>query len=366
MRDESSTVLASAAALERGVGRLLVACGVPDDQAAIVAEHLVDAESRGVVSHGLIRVAQYVPLVQQQKINLAARLTVRRQSAATAALDGGHGFGQVLALQAIDFACELARRTGIAAVTLANCSHTGRLGRYTEHAAERGLIGLMMVNTGGHGQCVAPYGGTSGRLATNPLSIAVPLDEAPLVLDFATGIVPEGKVRAFLAAGKSLPLGWVIDHRGRQTTNPADLYGPPRGAILPFGGHKGFALSLLIDVLAGALSGAGCCVDPTAPLAGDTDGVFMAAIDVAAFCAPAEFREVVKNLVRHVKSAPLADGVQEIVVPGEPEARTRAARLARGIPIEPGTWRLLAETAAGLGLDWRQVLGPTSNQRASP
>src|SRR5262249_46254446 len=188
-------------------------------------------------------------------------------------------------------------------------------------ATRRGMLGMMMVNGGGHGQWVAPFGARSGRLATNPLSIAVPSASSdPLVLDMATSAAPEGKIRAMLAAGLAIPEGWVVDHAGKPTRNPADLYGPPRGALLPFGGHKGFGLALLIDALAGGLSSAGVCCDADAPLAGKGDGVFLVAIQIAAFAPLDQFQQTITRLVQHVKSAASSSG-GEVLVPGETEAR---------------------------------------------
>ena len=156
-------------------------------------------------------------------------LRVIREAASTAVLDGGHGFGQVMVKQAMDVAVNKARQTGIAGVTLVNCSHTGRLASYTKQAAEAGMIGIVMVNAGGSGQWVAPFGGREGRLSTNPISIAIPAGDRPMLLiDFATSAAPEGKVRAHLASQRPLPDGWIVDHAGTVSTNPADLYGPPR------------------------------------------------------------------------------------------------------------------------------------------
>jgi uncharacterized oxidoreductase len=330
--------------LERQIADVFLARGVPDDEARIVAAHLVEAEACGVVSHGVLRVPQYVQALADGRIVPGVSLRVVSEAPATAVLDGGHGFGQVMALRAMGFALDRAEATGVCAVTLVNCGHTGRLGSYTEHATRRGMAAMMMVNNGGHGQWVAPFGGAAGRLSTNPISIAVPTStDAPLVLDVATSVAPEGKARALLAAGERVPEGWIIDHQGRPTTSPADLYGPPRGALLPFGGHKGFGLAMLVDALAGGLSGAGCCTDANASLAGKTDGVFIVAVKVAAFCPLPDLQGQITGLVQHVKSAPPAPGATEVLVPGELEARTRRKRLLEGIPVEPATWEALQQ-----------------------
>lgn len=345
--------IVQAEALTKRIIALFQACGVPAAEGQVVAEHLVDAEACGVVSHGVLRVPQYVEAIVEGRVRPGAVLRTVSETASTAVLDGQSGFGQVMAGQAMELAVEKANHTGVGVVTLANCGHTGRLGYYTEWATRQGMAGLMMVNSGGGGQWVAPFGGTAGRLATNPLSLAVPTASGdPLVLDMATSVAPEGKVRALLTAGSLMPIGWVMDHAGRPTTNPADLYGPPRGALLPFGGHKGFGLSMLIDALAGGLSGAGCCGDTQAPLQGRTDGVLLLALDIRAFCPVALFQEMTSQLVQHVKSAPPGKEVAEVLVPGEWEARQRTLRAREGIPVEDVTWAILEQTARQRGVGW--------------
>jgi uncharacterized oxidoreductase len=343
----------NAESLTRRISAIFQACGVPAAEAELVAEHLVDTEACGVVSHGVLRVPQYVEGIVEGRVRPGAVLRSVSETVATAVLDGQFGFGQVMASRAMELAVEKASQTGVGVVTLVNCGHTGRLGYYTERVARKGMASLMMVNSGGAGQWVAPFGGTAGRISTNPLSLAVPMASGePLVLDMATSAAPEGKIRALLTAGSPIPIGWVIDHAGRPTTNPADLYGPPRGALLPFGGHKGFGLSMLVDALAGGLSGAGCCRDPQAPMQGRTDGVLLLALDIRAFCPVALFQEMVSQLVQNVKSSPPGPGVAEILVPGEAEARQRTVRERQGIPVEEATWGILEQTARQRGVAW--------------
>jgi uncharacterized oxidoreductase len=328
--------------LREAITQIFCALGVAGPEAALLTEHLVEAELAGVTSHGVIRVPQYVQALEDGKVVPDARLQVLSETSCTAVLDGNRGFGQVMARRAMDFAIGIADRTGVGAVTLFRCSHTGRLGSYTEYAAGQGKAALMMVNAGGHGQWVAPYGGISGRLSTNPLSIAVPSGgDFPLVLDIATSVAPEGKVRALRAAGEPIPEGWAVTSDGRSTTDPGDLYGPPRGALLPFGGHKGFGLAVMIEALAGGLSGAGCCWSPEAPLEAPSDGVFMVVFRVEAFCPLAVFHERIQQMIRHIKSSLLAAGFEAVLVPGEPEAIMRARRMREGVPIEEAVWRTL-------------------------
>jgi uncharacterized oxidoreductase len=293
-------------------------------------------------------VPQYVEALTDGRIVPDAKLRIISDTPATLLLDGQQGFGQVMALRAMEMAAERAETTGACVVSLSNCSHTGRIGHYTEHAARRGMAAMMMVNSGGGGQWVAPFGGILGRLSTNPVSIAVPSDgDEPIVLDMATSVAPEGKVRAAQVAGRMLPPGWVIDHQGRPSTDPRALYGPPSGALLPSGGHKGYGLGLLVDALAGGLSGRHCCTDASASKASKTDGVFIVAVKVAAFQELADFRENIGRLVRHVKSCPTSEGVTEVLVAGELEATTRRRRLLEGIPVEPAAWQMLAAYGHG-------------------
>jgi uncharacterized oxidoreductase len=332
----------SAEFLQDTTARIFQACAVPEEEAHVVGEHLVEAEACGLPSHGLLRVPQYVQAIEAGELVPGTRLRVLSETIATAVLDAGHGLGQVMAGKAMDLAIERAERVGVGVVTLRNCGHTGRLGSYTEQATRRGMLGMMMVNGGGHGQWVAPSGASAGRLATNPLSIAVRTGSSdPLVLDMATSAAPEGKIRAMLAADLQIPEGWVVDHAGRPTRNPADLYGPPRGALLPFGGHKGFGLAMLIDAMAGGLSGAGVCCDADAPLAGKGDGVFLMALQIAAFAPLGLFQQAMTRLVQHVKSAPTSAPSGEVLVPGEMEARTRQRLMREGIPVAPATWNAL-------------------------
>ncbi len=246
--------------LERFASECLLAAGSRPADAEIVARHLIEANLAGHDSHGVRRVPQYVAAVRGGEVDVRAEPRVVQAAAGIVVWDGLRGFGQVVAGQAVEDAVEKARTGGIAAATVRNCYHTGRIGSYTEAIAAAGMIGLAMVNAGGGGQSVAPFGGRDRRLSTNPISIAAPGDPFTLLLDIATSVAPEGKIRALAQQDLPAPEGWLIDAQGRPTTNARDLYATPAGALLPLGGaagHKGFGLALMIDVLAGALSARG-------------------------------------------------------------------------------------------------------------
>jgi uncharacterized oxidoreductase len=215
-------------------------------------------------------------------------------------------------------------------------------------AAARGLAAVMFVNTHGGGKLVAPFGGIERRLAANPISVGIPHPSGdPINEDVSTCTIAEGKVRNMLHAGRPVPPNSLIDAEGNPSTNPADLYGPPQGALLPFGGHKGYGLGLVADILAGAISGAGCS-RPDATRVGNSFLVTVIAVD--RLRGREAFAEDVHNLVEYVKSSRLAPGFSEILVPGEPEARERARRLAEGIPLNDEIWRQLRETADRYGV----------------
>lgn len=331
---------------------VFTANGMRAVDARLVAEHLVEADLCGVTSHGLLRLPQYVGAIEQGKLVPGAELAVQATRDAVVRCDGGQGAGQVMARRAWDLVIERAREHGVGAGTLTNCYHTGRLGDYTARAARAGFAALMMVNSGGHGQWVAPFGGITGRLSTNPLSFAVPTGGPfDLVLDIATSAAPEGKIRAHAAAKRPIPEGWVIDAKGQATRDPKDLAGPPRGALLPFGGHKGFGLALIVEALAGGLSGAGCCTDPAAPLESRTDGVFLLALEASALREPAAFFAEVQAMIRHVKTAAPVPGGTEIMVSGELEGKLRRERSEGGLDISPGIWAQIEPVFRRFGIE---------------
>jgi uncharacterized oxidoreductase len=331
---------------------LFVAVGVPAEDAARVARSLVDANLCGHDSHGVIRVPQYVGYLRDGKLVPCAPLTVLRETPAILAGDAGWGLGQVQAYRLLDRLWPKAQAVGIAGGTLRRCGHIGRLGEYAEWAAARGLALFATVNSHGSGRRVAPPGGTEGRIGTNPVCFGAPAPGAPLVLDFSTGAVAEGKVRVAFQKGEPIPEGWIRDAAGRPTTRPADLYADPPGSILPFGGpqaYKGFGLGLMMDALAGGLSG-GECSRPDRPMPAVGNSVVFVLWDVDAFGGREHFDTAVGDLAGFVRAAPRVAGVPEITLPGDPERRTRERRRADGIPVPDGTWGLLTKLAAELGV----------------
>ncbi len=349
-------VIVRAEELELFARRLLEAADVPHDQAVTVARSLVEANLRGLDSHGVMRIPYYVEAIEQERIRLDAPLQIVRRGQCHMVVDAGWGLGQVQMHRLLEKLMAVAVREGIAAAAAQRLGHIGRVGEYAEQAAAEGLVSLFFVNTHGAAQRVAPFGGREARLGTNPICIGVPTDRDPIILDFCTAATAEGKMRVSWIAGKRVPPGLLIDATGRPTTDPSVLYREPRGAILPFGGpqgYKGFGLGLVVDILAGALSGGLTAhPNPEPPLGND---VFALLIEPDRFAGREHFVAQVKQLLEYVRSCPPAEPGGEILLPGEPERRVFWQRKQHGIPIDSGNWQALTRLAERLGVRLPEV-----------
>lgn len=341
----------SPAQLEQFSISLLAAGGATPREAEIVGKSLVSANLRGYESHGVMRIPFYIQAIADGEVVSQAPLEVLSESATRLVGDAHWGFGQVQAGILLDRLTDKARQEGLAVGTLIHSGHIGRLGEYCELAAERGLVSMLMVNSHGGAVRVAPPGGTSPRLSTNPLAIGVPHGNEPLVLDFSTSATAEGKVRVKKIAGEKVPDGWLLDKDGRPTNDPNVLYQNPPGSILPMGGpqaYKGFGLGLMIEILTGALSGGVCAREKTYPKKGNC--VFMMLMDPAGFGGVEHFRGEVSQLVEYIRGCPRVPGVDRILLPGDPERMLVARRMAEGISLDDENWAQLTKLAAKLGV----------------
>jgi uncharacterized oxidoreductase len=330
---------------------LFVGLGVPADEAAVVARSLVDSNLAGHDSHGVIRVMQYAQALRDGIMKTGVALKVISQTPAVLVCDGQWGLGQVQAHRLLDELIPMARQVGLAAGTLMQCGHVGRLGEYGERAAVSGMALFATVNNHGFGRAVAPPGGTKGVIGTNPICLAVPAgDGPPVVLDIGTSVCAEGKVRVCYNKGAQAPPGWLLDSEGRPTTNPGVLYKEPKGTILPLGGdqaYKGFGLGLLLDMLAGGLSGGPCSRPEIGPRSANA-AVFVL-FDPEKFAGTAHFRTEISSLVATVRSSPAVAGAT-ITLPGDPERHQRDRRTREGVALDDGTWGQLSELAKKLGV----------------
>ena len=334
----------SAAELEAAARSILEAAGTPADLAEVVASSLVDANLAGHDSHGIIRLAPYVANVRSGQVRPEARASVEHLGGGAARVDGGWGWGQPAARLATHTAARLAGENGVALVTIAHCNHIGRLGEYIEMLIRAGRMGFMTCNARA---AVAPYGGYTRMLGTNPVAWGAPrdADRPPLVVDFATAAIAEGKLKVAHAAGKHAPAGAVLDREGRPTEHTEAFY--DGGALTTFGAHKGFGLSVMAEVLGGILSGTGAS---SAPGYDNGNGTAIMAVDVSRFVPAEAFADRVESFAERLHDAPRAPGFDEILTPGEPEWRSRKRREQDGIVVPDGVRKAIDDLAAELGV----------------
>ena len=336
--------------LVRLVAAIMAQGGSSAAEAQTIARRLVDANLVGHDSHGVIRVGKYLEWVREGWLRPNQAPTVVTESDTLAIVDGNRGYGQVIGEFAARLGIAKAARTGIALIGLRNCGHLGRVGDWAEMAAAEGQVSLHFLNTSG-AQRVAPFGGRDRRLSTNPISIGVPVAGAePVILDVTTSTVAEGKLMVAVNKGDRVPEGWIIDRDGKPTTDPRDFY--DGGALLTVGAHKGSGLSIVTDLLAGAIS-TGRSSDPDDPVLRNNM--------LSIYIAPSVYdpgggvlREA-RRLVDWVKASPPVDPHQPVLAPGDIERRTRAERLADGVPIDDKTWRDLESAARTVGVSQRDL-----------
>ncbi len=344
------------------IAAIFAAAGCAEDEAGRIAHYLLSANLAGHDSHGVIRTPRYVIWLQEGKVRAGQTITVVNDGPVHATLDGNYGFGQTIGPLAVDCGIGKARAAGLAVIALRHSGHIGRIGDWAERAAEAGLASIHFVNVEG-GELVAPFGGVDRRFSTNPVCIGIPGEAgAPmLLLDFATSLVAEGKVLVASNGGKKVPEGSMVWPDGRFTDDPAALYGPlarsgPRdsaqgeGALVAFGLHKGSGLAFMCEMLAGVLTGGGT----SGPIPGGkrgriSNGMLSIYLDPQKF-AGGDFQARARAYAEYVKaSRPVVPG-QEVLVPGEPEARMRAERLTHGVPLQAQTWAAICATARSLGV----------------
>ncbi len=332
--------------------------GSSPEEARRVATSLVGANLSGHDSHGVIRVPRYLDWVRSGDIVPNQTIEVVTDTPVLAVVDGRYGFGQTVAPRAVAIGVDKARAMGLSAVALRNAAHIGRVGEWAEQAAAAGLVSVHFVTASGS-ILVAPFGGIARRLSTAPFCLGVPRQgEEPVVLDFATSLVAEGKVAVASRGGKALPEGSLVGPDGALSTDPAMLYGPltaegPRdpmvgpGAIRAFGEHKGSGLALMCELLGGSLTGTGA----TRPDRGRfANAMFSLYIDPARIDPEGLFDGDVGRYLAWFKTARTVPG-QDILTPGEPERAARGKRLHEGVPLPEETWASIAQAARSVGVE---------------
>lgn len=340
--------------LEGFVTAIFRAVGCDGAEAARIGRYLTAANLAGHDSHGVARVPRYVDWTREGKVHPGRQVTRVVDTPSMAVLDGGHGFGQTVGPQAVTLGIAKAKAHGLSAIALRNTGHLGRIGDFGEMAAAEGLVSIHFVNVVGS-ILVAPHGGVDRRLSTAPYCIGVPLPgRGPLLLDFATSLVAEGKVYVAAQGGKPIPDDALILPDGATTGDPAAFYGvegpggpPGPAAIRAFGEHKGSGLAFMCEILGGALTGAGA-TGPDKPFG---NGMFSLYIDPAVIDPAGLFPAEAQSYIDYYTSSRPVDPTHPVLVPGDMEAMTRSARLADGVPLPPAIWQLLVDVAGRLGVN---------------
>ncbi len=309
-----------------------------------VAEALVLSDRVGHASHGVRQLPYYANQIRMGEIDVAASLTVVADHGALLVTDGNHGFGHVSAMDAATIASERARRDGVAVVGLRQANHIGRLGEYTEMIARSGQAAILFATCEGTGQQIAPFGGIDRRLTNNPLSLAVPGDEFPIVLDMALSAVAESRVYHAIEQGSDIPEGWVFDANGASTTNPNDY--DNGGSLVPVGGpdggHKGYALTVLTELIVGMLAQTRVCGPEVRPF---SNAFALIVIDDGAGARHAELA----SFMEWIGSSRRRPGVERILLPGQKEQQNSELN-STTIPLDNSTVDLLQELAAEVGM----------------
>ncbi|MFN3661769.1 Ldh family oxidoreductase [Yoonia sp.] len=336
------------AALTSAVAAMFVAHDVPEGDARRVAECLVLADLRGVVSHGVSRVPIYLDRLRRGLVKAQPQMVMERPLSVAARLDADDALGFVAATRAMAEAVDMARNHGMGMCAVRRSTHFGMAANYLLQATDSGMAAFVFTNAS---RAMPIWGGRSPFLGTSPFAFAAPAGERPVVLDMALSVVARGKVRRAAARGEPIPVGWALDADGNPTTDAQKGY---EGVVLPLAGAKGSGLSLMMEIIAGVMSGSAFggnvrnqYTDFDAPQ--DVGHVFMA-FRPDVFLEPGAYEERMTDLIRRAKDQPLAAGVDEIMMPGEIEARATETRRREGIRIDGDDLRLLAEEAARVGV----------------
>lgn len=314
--------------------------GVPEEEARLVAELLVEANLAGHDSHGVINAPYYINGIKQGRIKTGVIPRIAGETSTSAQINGGGGLGQVVLNYAAKMAIQKSEKNPIALVTATDYAHCGQLGCYARMLSDEDLIGLVLLGRSGGEGYIAPWGGREGRFYINTLAIALPSNQPfAVLLDMATSVVPYGKVELKHARKEPCPEGWIVDAEGNPSTDPQDLFNG--GALLPLGGatagHKGSGLAFMVGLLAATLSGAVL----------EGEGTLLIAINPQHFMPIAAFKEEVDRYVDSVHTIPPAEGFDKVLVPGERSYLETQKRLKKGLFVESGTWRKITALAGG-------------------
>jgi LDH2 family malate/lactate/ureidoglycolate dehydrogenase len=329
--------------------RLLARGGMPADDAALVARLLVKADLRGYPGHGVTRIAPYLSWIKDGIIDITATPRIERDGKLSAVIDGRHYIGQALAVRGMELAIKKAQDHGAGFVAIRRASHSGRLADYMEMAADAGMIGMGAVSVGS--AVTTTHGGMKPVTGTNPMAFGIPArGRRHIILDFATASMSMGEIQKRVARTEPVPDGVMLDGRGFRTNDFSAFRGPPRGVLLPFGGHKGAGMALITDILGGILTGNGPGRNWWKKGGHGVNGMFLQAFAVEEFQSLESFYDQIDEFIVALKATPRAPGFDEILLPGEKSRRTEAAQLQEGVAVDAETWGELVNLAAELNI----------------
>ncbi|MET1127738.1 MAG: Ldh family oxidoreductase [Thermoproteota archaeon] len=329
--------------LRRFVEGVFVAAGAREEDAALIADHLVEANLRGVDSHGVVRVYYYTEGIERGFVKPRAEIKVVRETDTSAVIDGGGMLGIPVAMRTLEMALYKAERFGIAAAAARNLGHVGMLAYYTKRGAERGYVTFAAANSPAR---IAPWGGCEKIFGTNPFSISFPARGAPVVVDMATSILAGMKVMMAAERGEVFPEPIGVSPSCRQTADPREAL---EGALLPFGRHKGYAIALAVELLSHALAGGPSSTEVTAHPS-TQGGFFILALSPAALRDLDDYLDDVERLKEKIRASKPAEGFERVMLPGEPEEETYTKRLKEGIPLDDETWKKLEHVSKKYGV----------------
>ena len=330
--------------LNQVVQTIFTAAGANPIDAQQIADILVDNHLAGHDSHGILRIPEYLQSINDGEIDPCANPEILQETPTSAVVKGNWSFGQVVGNFATDIAIKKALEVGVCAVSVVQAAHTGRLAVFTERAAAQGVVMFMTIGTVDR-PMTAPYGGAAPLLGTNPIAISLPNQEGPHVtLDFATSAIAAGKIKVAKAKHEALPPNCLVDKNGNPSTDPNDFF--DGGFMLPFGGHKGYALAVMAELMSGPLVGSEYFPGVT-----QRSGIFIFALKASLFQPMEQYNQALQKSIKKFKAIPPAKGFDEVLLPGEPEAKTHQKRTQEGIQIPQDTWKAVKKAAMTVGVD---------------
>ncbi|WP_395699989.1 malate/lactate/ureidoglycolate dehydrogenase [Aquabacterium sp.] len=343
------------ASLRQAMQLVVRGFGSRPEEVDAVVDNLLEANLRGHDSHGIGMLPRYADAFREGGLKPNAHVSTVMDGGALLRLDGNAGFGQVIGQEAMALGIARARAQGSCIVALGNAHHLGRIGAWAEQAAAAGLISIHFVNVISRA-IVAPHGGSDARFGTNPFCVGVPLPgREPVILDFATSMIAQGKTRVAHNKGEAVPPDCLIDDQGRASTNPRYTVIPPWGALLTFGAHKGYGMALMCELLGGALAAGMTQRDHDSSKRRVLNGMFSVLLDPAAVAERGAFEQEALAFLDWVQASPPREGFGPVCVAGDPERAYRAKRAADGVPVDATTWQEILAAAAALGVDPAQV-----------